>query len=83
MIIDALLAIVGGLIGWLVSLLPEWQVDLPPGGDQLLGLLRSVNWFLPVSEIMVCLSLFLSLLVGMTVWKWSLKIVDWIADVLP
>lgn len=83
MVIDLLLQVLHALVAWFNGIRPAWDVTLPPGVNNLIGMLKGFDQVLPVSEIMTCLTLLLTLLAAFTTVKWSVKLIDWIADVIP
>lgn len=83
MIIEALLDLLKLIIDGILGLRPEWNMSLPSGVTQLVGLLKQFDTVLPVSETFICLGAYVTLIGGMNVWKWAIKVVDWIADVIP
>lgn len=83
MITDKLMQLLDGLLTWALSVRPSWDVHLPAGVTGVIQFLLGLDAILPVSEVLLILSLTVSLVVALTSWKWSVKLVDWIADVIP
>ena len=83
MIIDALLNILHGLLSWLISVRPVWEVHLPGSVGSLIGALKGFDQILPVTETCTCVALMTTLFLATTGFKWFIKIVDYVADVIP
>ena len=83
MIIDALLKILKALVQWVIATRPPWEVHLPQGVTQTFSMLKGFDAILPVSETLACILLIVGLLGVFSTVKWSIKIIDWIADVIP
>lgn len=83
MITNVILTILAGLVSWLASLLPQWSLHLPGTFLAVISMLKSFDWLLPVSETLTCSAIIVTA-VGLSQGiKWSVKLIDWIADVLP
>ena len=83
MITTALLGMVNTLISWFCTLRPVWAPVLPPGIADLVAFCKYYDDILPITETTTCITLAGSLLVAFLTVKWGVKIVDWIADVIP
>lgn len=83
MIVDAFLTFLSGLTSWVVSVRPSWTLSLPSGVASLVTWLYGLDSVLPVTEAVTVLGSVVTLVAAMNLWKWSVKIVDWVADVLP
>lgn len=83
MIIDALFAIMSFILDVIISVRPDWQPQLPEGIVDAILYIRELDAMLPATELMICGSLTLSAFGALYVWKWILKLADWIADVIP
>ncbi len=77
--LDALKA----LLDWLVSIRPSWDISLPQGAVGLVDAVQAWDVYIPVHEALEVAGLFLTYVVVMNSWKWGVKVVDWVADVLP
>jgi hypothetical protein len=82
-ITDAMLKIIATLIDWILGLLPPWQVSLPAGVTTALRFVLSYDAYLPVTETLTVVSLFVGCVMAVQGFKWSVKVVDYIADVIP
>jgi hypothetical protein len=83
MIVDALLGLVNTLLGWGRGLLPSWSISLPSFVTNIVAQLKTVDGILPVTEVLAVLSLYVTLVGAFSGVKWTVKLIDWIADVIP
>lgn len=83
MIIEALFAIFTACLNAFIVLRPEWDPELPENIAR--GILFVRNWdaIMPASELMICCSITLAGFAAVFVWKWLIKLIDWIADIIP
>lgn len=82
MIIDALLALLHGILQTVNTLLPGWNFTLPQF-NQLIQMLLFYDSILPVHEALAVIGITIYLEVGFTGTKWSIKVIDYICDVIP
>lgn len=83
MIVEALLKVLSSLIDWLVSVRPTWDVHLPPAVTNFVATVLAYDDIVPIGEVLLICSLLVSAMLAMQLWKWTVKLVDWIADVIP
>ena len=83
MLIDFMLKILDSLITWVISIRPAWEVHLPSGVQSFVATMMAFNGVVPIAEVMLIISLLVGVVFAMQIWKWTIKVVDWIADVLP
>lgn len=86
MITDALLLLVNILVNWLIVVRPEWDMSIDNENQQIhwaFTWIHGLDPYLPVTETFVCLAAMITLVVALQGWKWVVKLVDWIADVIP
>lgn len=83
MLVEFLLDILQAVIDAVIHLRPSWTMELPEGTNQVIAILKQFNSLLPVTETLACLALYVGLVGSMNVWKWTIKLIDWIADVIP
>ena len=83
MIINALLDIMHGLIAWIIANRPAWDVHLPDGVQTLISALKGFDNFLPVTETFTVIAARVALFAATTGVKWTIKVVDYVADVIP
>ena len=70
-------------VHYLLNGLPEWSWDIP---DEVYGAMNYVagfNRYFPVSEVLVLVGV--TLMIFMAVWgvKLVIKVIDWVADIIP
>ena len=83
MITDALLVLLNTLLGWGVALLPSWSMSLPAQLADVLSQIRAYDDIMPVTETLSCVGLMGTLVALYSGVKWTIKLIDWVADVLP
>lgn len=83
MITEALVRLVTVLLEGVDAVLPDWDWSLPSGVKQLLGYVLSCDSWLPMSELLTVVGVMLSATVAYVGFKWLVKLIDWIADVIP
>jgi hypothetical protein len=83
LITDALLTILNGLLDWLLTLRPEWTMELPAGVTDFVRAIMAYDAYVPITEGLNCISLLCTCVLAVTGWKWSIKLIDWIADIIP
>ncbi len=83
MVTDAMLSILNSLLSWGRGLLPSWSVSLPPFITSLIAQLKTLDGILPVTEVLSVLALYVTLVGAFSGVKWTIKVIDWIADVIP
>jgi hypothetical protein len=83
MITDILLQLFAGVIDWGLSQLPTWSCSLPSGVSTVVATAKAFDAYVPVTEVLACVALAATLVVALQAWKWVIKIIDWIADIIP
>jgi len=83
MVIDFLLNMMKTLMQSIIATRPAWSWSLPSSISDAIGYLRQFDTILPVTEIMTCCGLSATLFAVMNGWKYIIKVVDYIADVIP
>lgn len=83
MITTTLLNIANILIGWFLSSRPSWQPTIPDSIRQLIAFDLAYDNLLPVNECLICAGLICTFVLTMISLKWGVKIVDWVADIIP
>ena len=83
MITSALLSIVNTLIAWFLAARPVWQPTLPPSVASLIAFSEAFDKLLPINECLTVTALMGTGLTTFLTLKWGVKIVDWVADVIP
>lgn len=87
MIVEFLLTRIGALLAWILSLLPDWNVDdfassAIAGAGQMGSTLGHANAFLPITELFGILGLVVALIpimVGYSIFKWIWRHIPTIA----
>jgi uncharacterized membrane protein len=82
-ITDVMLRIIATLIDWLFAVLPAWSVSLPAGVTTAVRFVLSYDAYLPVSETLLVISLTVGCIMAVQGVKWTIKVIDWVADVIP
>jgi len=82
-ITDWALGLVSSLIEWLLSVLPQWSFHLPGGFMDFIAGMKSYDDYFPISEVLTCLALTVSLFSAMLTYKLVVKIIDWVTAVIP
>lgn len=83
MITNLFLDIIKALCGFIISVLPPFSVHLPDAAKSLVGFLMGFDAILPVTETVTVCTLVGGLVAALSLVKWTIKIVDYIADVIP
>lgn len=83
MIIDLCLAVVGAALGLVLGLLPSWSFSVPQPVRDLFDMLQGLDDLFPVSSSFWCLIAWCFLTTAFVTVKWAIKVVDYIADVIP
>ena len=83
MVTDTLLDLMQQMFTWAASLRPQWQMTLPPAIHDVVAEGMAVDGLLPIHEVFTVLSSLLLLLSVAQIYKWSIKLIDWIADIIP
>jgi len=83
MITDALLNIFLAALNWAWGLLPAWDVPVPPEIAALVSELSKWNKIVPFAELMLITGLFASVFGAVVAFKAIIKVVDWVADIIP
>jgi hypothetical protein len=83
MITDALLNILLALVGGIWSIVPEWDLTIGDQPEFLASWLTQWNAFVPVTELFQISGLVSGVFLAFVGIKMVIKVVDWIADVIP
>lgn len=83
MITELLLKLLQNTIVFFESVRPEWEWTLPEGVTTAVAMMKGFNNVVPVNEVLICASLYVGLITALVGWKWLIKVIDWIADVIP
>jgi hypothetical protein len=86
MIINTIIDMFTVLLNRLIDLLPKWDfhvMDHIGGLDAFIRFLWQFDDIVPVHETFECLTLALGLWAFMFSWKYIVKGLDWVADILP
>lgn len=83
MITDALLNILKAVIEWVISVRPSLDIDPPAGAGEVFGRMKGFDAVVPVTETLVVVGVVVFVVGGLLLWKWTIKLVDWIAAVIP
>lgn len=83
MITDLLLRILNVFIGLVVGLLPDWDWTLPAIVTEAVSRVKAWDAVFPITETFTCLTVAVTFVAAMVGWKWTIKVVDWIADIIP
>jgi len=83
MITTTLLNIANLLIGWFLSVRPTWQPTIPPSVSAVISFDLAYDSLLPINELLTCIGLICTFLITMITMKWGVKLVDWVADIIP
>lgn len=83
MITNALLTFLNNLLSWVMNVRPSWSMTLPSGVASTASFLLAYDNILPITEIFVVIGGLVTLVTALVTFKWAVKIIDWIADVLP
>ena len=83
MIIGLLIGLFTWFLGIMLALRPEWDITLPE--SLLHGVLafRTFDAWIPAHEVVFCLGLYVTAFGALFIWKWILKLIDWVADIIP
>ena len=83
MLIDALLYLFNAILKGFLLLRPDWQPQLPDSVEKVVASAMALNEILPVTEVFACVSLLGTGIIAFVTWKWVVKLLDWIADIIP
>ena len=83
MITELLLDLVSFVLGVFLTLLPEWTIPLPSGLETAISWLKGFDEILPVTEGLQVASLCVGYVAISQGVKWTVKVIDWIMDVIP
>lgn len=83
MIVDALIWLLNKIIQGFLLLRPEWTPTLPDSVKVAVRSMMALNEILPISEVLACVSLLGAGILAFVCWKWVVKLIDWVADVIP
>ena len=83
MIITLLMGYVDGFINLFLTLRPSWQPTLPPSVSSLIGFDLAYDNLLPINEMLTCAVAYIGLMLTMVGFKWIIKLIDWVADIIP
>lgn len=83
MIMDLLIQLFVNSLGAMFALLPEWSWELPPSIGALISSVMTFDDILPISEALAGGSLLFGTFAVIITAKWVIKIIDWIADIIP
>lgn len=83
MITDALLVLLNWIITGFMALRPAWEPTIPASVGSVVRMMMGLNELLPVNEIMLCLAMLGAGITAFVTWKWVVKLIDWVADVIP
>ncbi len=83
MIIDLLLQFLLTLAQGIFGLLPAWEWPIPPEVALFVNWITGFNLFAPINELMAVTAVSATAFGAMIALKGVLKIVDWIADIIP
>ena len=83
MITTLLLNIANLLIQWFLTARPVWLPTVPPSVTTVISFYRAYDNLLPMGETLTCVGLTCAGVLAFVAFKWSVKIVDWVADVIP
>lgn len=83
MIVDALLHLLANVIHFAAQALPSWTMHLPSGVTDFVRTMLNFEPFFPVQETFEIIAALVTLTLGFIAFKWTIKCVDWVADVLP
>ena len=83
MIIDWCLNLCRSLIDWVITTRPAWEMHMPSGVESVVSFVLAYNDVLPINETLICVSGTVSVVMAVQLWKWTVKLVDWIMDVIP
>lgn len=83
MITNLLLDVLHYLLQGLIAVLPAWAVNIPDTVSTLINTFLAYNALLPAVECMTVMTLFLTLGGAVSGLKWAVKVIDYIADIIP
>ena len=83
MITDLLLDVLHLLLVATVALLPTWTLAIPANLTTLVNTALAYDELLPIHECLAALTAFLYLGGATSGFKWAIKVIDYIADVIP
>lgn len=83
MLTNALIGAVDQLLSWIISVRPAWNFTLPGSVQSAISDMLALDNILPVGEFFQVLAVVGSLFTVLLTLKWGVKLVDYIADVLP
>jgi hypothetical protein len=82
-ITNALLDILNTVIDWIITVRPTWTMTLPTGVTGFVSTVLSYDEYVPIHEGLNCIYLTCTVITALQGWKWTVKLVDWIMDVIP
>lgn len=71
------------ILQWVMQQRPNWQPTPDPSIQTLVNQCQAWDWLFPIHETLICFGLMLTFFTAVTVWKWIIKVADYIADVIP
>lgn len=83
MITNLLLDIVKTLCDFIVAALPSFSVSLPPSMLAFCSWIMNFNAWFPVLDTLILCSLTANIVALVSAVKWTIKVVDYIMDVIP
>lgn len=82
MITTGLLVLLKGLVDFLITIRPAWEVHFP-AMTGIVAFWKGYDDLVPITEGLQCLSIYIVGFQAVHGFKWQLKLMDWIADVIP
>ena len=83
MITSTLLNIMNLMIGWVIAARPVWTPTLDPSISAAIGFAKAYNTFFPVLYSFTLVGLLATLFTATLTIKYSFKLADWVADIIP
>jgi len=83
MIVDALYAFLAGILDAVLLILPNWTFHAPPEAYLAYASFQKWDKLAPVHELLQIMTLTLSMVTALWLYKWIIKFIDWVADILP
>ena len=83
MIISTLIQLFIIVLQGVTSARPPWVFQLPASVIQTSQYMFSLDNVIPVSETFACATATFALFLVFNFTKWGIKVIDWVADIIP
>ena len=83
MIVTALITLLSTFVNGFLATRPPWVFTFPASVVQTMQFLFGMDNIIPVSETCICALASITMFFTMSTTKAGVKVIDWIADVIP